>query len=576
VRFAKLIQYLEQKPGIYMMLCQETPIYIGKAKNLRNRLKQYFQSKPSSYRIQVMLSQVDDLQVIVTDNEANALILENKLIKEHQPKYNIMLKDDKSYPYLVFSKHDFPRLMMIRSKKLSQKGKYYGPYVNQKHAILLLEQMQKVFLTRNCSDHFYRNRMRPCMQYEINRCRAPCVGYVSKADYQKDIYDAKQFLEGRGKQQSIILDKMNAFSKDELFEQAAFCRDLLQSIGSSVKHAFNSFDIFYREVLGSQVIIVLISVNDDQIQNVHIDTLDTQKRCYDDSWLEQYVYHYYSQFPLPKRIILPEKNQQLEAALGVKIQGLNEKKYEKWTVIAQENLQIYFKNQSNKSFHWPEFWKSLELYLSLSIENVLCVDVSHHQGSSAYASCVSCLSSGMDKSNYRTYKVKPGGDDCAAIFEVVSKIQKDRLSEKTLLIIDGGKGQIGAAKKALDERGIKVILVSVSKGKERIWGDEKFYKFDQVAAEFHWPDDLLKYILHIRDEAHDFAITMHRRALRKLSLSSVFDQILGIGDEKKKRLLAYFGGLDALKCAKLEEIEKVPGIGPSLAKRIYDTLHIAS
>lgn len=575
MRFSELIQHLEEKPGIYMMLAKSTPIYIGKAKNLKNRLKQYFQNKPSSYRIQVMLSQVDDLNVVVTGTESEALILENKLIKEYLPKYNILLKDDKSFPYLMFSTHDFPRLSVIRVKKIDNKGRYYGPYVNQAHANILLEQMQKVFQVRNCSDAFYRNRMRPCLQYEIGRCKAPCVKLISKDEYKKDVSNAKQFLEGKGEHKKILIDKMYQYSEEKAYEHAAYCRDLLQSVGSSTIHKQNRFDVFYMDVLGSSVGVVLLNITDDRIQNVHIELIDSQDRCFNASWLEQYVYHHYTQFDMPKVIVLPNKNNDLEEALGkVKIHALTEKKYEKWLAVAKDNLMAYRQAKFSESFNWPEFWLSLESFLDNKVDNILCVDVSHHQGRSAYASCVTALADGMHKSGYRAYKVSEGNDDYAAIREVISKIKKERITENTLLIIDGGKGQLKAAYEVLEKRDIFCILTSISKGKERIWGDEKFYRYQKNIEVIKWPDALLKYILHIRDESHNFAIRTHRRALRKLTLQSVLDTIPGIGKEKKKQLLGHFGGLEGLKASKVEEIAKVSGIGDELAKRIYGVLHV--
>lgn len=573
--FFDLIQHLEEKPGIYLMLSKQKPIYIGKAKNLKKRLLQYFQNKPSSYRIQVMLSQVDDLKVIVTDSEAEALILENKYIKRHQPKYNILLKDDKSFPYLVFSKHAFPRLQVIRSKKLSKDEVYFGPYVNQKQAHVLLEQLQKVFQIRNCSDSFFRNRMRPCMQYEIGRCKAPCVKLIHEKDYKKDVEDAKRFLKGKGNHQALLMEKMYQYANDDEYEKAAFCRDLLQSIGSSTLHTTHSFDVFYQDVLGLQVGMVLLQVVDDRLQNVHVELIDVSQKHVEDDWLEQYVYDYYSRFPLPKVLVLPEKRESLSALGKVEIRTLNEKKYQKWLSVAKENILAYRQSKADEVFQWPSFWIELESFLRIPIDQILCVDVSHHGGKSAYASLVMCQSNGMQKSKYRAYKVSKGGDDYDAIREVISKIRKEKLTEGTLLIIDGGKGQIKVAKEALEKRELALQLTSISKGKERVWGDEKFYRVEEgKIIAMQWPKDILKYILHIRDEAHDFAIRTHRRSLRKLSLRSVFEDIEGIGEEKKKSLLGYFGGLDALKCATLDEIAKVPGIGKVLAKKIYDALHV--
>jgi excinuclease ABC subunit C len=579
VRFAQLISHLDSRPGIYMMLSQKmVPIYIGKAKDLQKRLKQYFQGKPQSHRIGVMLTLVHDIKVVITANEAEALVLENRLIKEHQPKYNVLLKDDKSFPYLCFSSHAFPRLQLTRAKALKGE-KLYGPYTNQKQARVTLDQIQRVFQIRNCSDHFFRNRTRPCIQYEISRCTAPCVGYIDEDSYHQDIEDAKKLLCGENSaSHEIVTKRMYQYAESEAFERAASCRDLLRGLlpPSAMASRGSQQHVFYSELLGTQIMVLMMQVVNDSVVHVDCDIIDTDGKYFESDWLSQYVYHYYQMFPMAPEVLLPVSDvAMLTLALkkNIRILDLDAKRHHGLKKLAQENLTAFMHAKSKELYQWPHFWQSLQFYLNQQVSKVVCVDVSHHQGSSTYVAMVVCGSQGMDKRNYRSYNMNTGGDDCRAIkLALEKKIKTGQIDEKTVLIIDGGKAQLNAAAEVLSEIGC--VLTSVSKGVAREWGKEKFYQYQGGASQFRWPEDMIKYVLHIRDEAHHFAIMMHRRALRKLSIQSVLDQVQGIGRDKKKQILRYFGGLEQLQYAKLSEIERVPGVGKVLAQRIYDTLHV--
>lgn len=575
MRFSDLIEHLDSSPGIYMMLARNAePIYIGKAKDLKKRLKQYFQGKASSHRILVMLSQVHDLKVIVTQNEAEALILENKLIKEHQPKYNILLKDDKSFPYLMFHKHQFPRLQIVRSKRA--KGDFFGPYTNQGQARIILDQIQRVFQVRNCSDHFFRNRTRPCIQYEIGRCKAPCVELVDVQEYKMDIQAATYFLQGSGDSYDEIFKRMQASADAEDFERAAACRDLLQGISSSKKSDHVVKQVFYIEKRGMQLIVLLMKVVSEGVVDVDYDIVDVDGKYVDQDWLVQYIYQYYQLFSIPNEILASiDEPETLRVALGhkVRVGDLRLGKHSEIYKLAKDNLQAYMKTQENAFFQWPMFWEKLQDYYNQQITKIICIDVSHNQGSASYAAMVVCGANGMDKGKYRSYKMNTSGDDCLAISQALERRAKaGHIDEETLVIIDGGIGQINSGQKVLGETGC--LLTSISKGPAREWGKEKFYRYKHKAEEFRWPEEFIKYILHIRDEAHHFSVKLHRRALRKQSLTSLLDLVEGIGKDKKKKILQYFGGLNEVQCAKMVEIEKVPGVGPALAKRIYQALHI--
>ena len=576
MRFSDLIEHLESRPGVYMMLSKKAePIYIGKAKDLKKRLKQYFQGKASSHRIAVMLGLVEDIKVIITQSESEALILENKLIKEHQPKYNILLKDDKSYPYLVFSQHAFPRLQITRSKKA--KGDYFGPYTNQGQARVILDQMQRVFQIRNCSDHFFRNRTRPCIQHEISRCTAPCVGYIDEKQYKKDVSAAEKFLQGKGGDAyDLIAERMQQCAQKEDFERAAACRDLLHAVSHSAKSTDGLKHVFFVERLGMQVVILLMSLSGNSVIETDFDVVDIDGKYLDQDWVSQYIYQHYQLFEIPKEIYVGLDNlEALAGALGglVKVRDLRLKRYEAIYQLAKENMSAYQQSQSDSLFQWAEFWAALQRYLEREISKVICIDISHNQGDASYAAMVVCGANGMEKQKYRSYKMNTKGDDYAAITQALAKRAKaGHIDESTLVIIDGGVGQLNAGYKALADTGC--ILTSLSKGPLREWGKEKFYRYQDTAEQFRWPEEMIKYIFHIRDEAHHFSIQLHRRALRKQSLTSVLDRIHGVGSDKKKKILQHFGGLEQLQCAKVKDIEKVPGVGPALAKRIFDMLHV--
>ena len=360
MRFSEKIEHLEAKPGVYLMLDSNAlPIYIGKAKDLKKRLGQYFKKAPSSHRTRIMLSFVDDLKVMITQTESEALVLEERLIKKHQPRYNVLLKDDKSFSYLVFSEHDFPRLQLTRMRG-KKKDKAYGPYVNTAQAKVALDQIQRVFQIRNCADHFFNNRTRPCIQHEIGRCTAPCVGKINKSAYRKDVNDARRFLNGdMASYQDSLMDRMNRYAKEEAFEQAAACRDLLQLLSNQpgiVSHE-KSCDVFYSQVLDTQVCVVLLNIVSGQM--VHADTLiiDREGKYVDDDWLGHYVYNHYQTFAKPHLVLLPEKSPGvLSQALGdVDVDDLSKTKYDNWRTLAKQNMSAYLQSQASALYQWPDF-----------------------------------------------------------------------------------------------------------------------------------------------------------------------------------------------------------------------------
>lgn len=575
MRFSDLIQHVESKPGVYLMRSEtDEYLYIGKAKDLNKRLKQYFQGKKHPHRVKVMLEQVHDLNVMITESEADALILENRLIKQHQPIFNILLKDDKSFPYLRFSEHGFPRLELTRAKGNVDSEVLFGPYTHKKEASIVLDQIQRSFLIRNCSDHFFRNRVRPCLQYEINRCSAPCVQYIDQKTYQKDVIAAEKMLKGEVGQSHVVLTKrMHGYAKEQDFEKAAACRDLLRTIATKKEGGAFEQHVFFAEKIGSSIIVVKIDRIDEATSSVYCDVIDAEGKYLEEDWISQYVYQYYQTFSKPSQVLLPIANKRLlEKALGsVTVKDLCHQSYQHLVKLAKENIQAHLQSKSSELFQWPIFWQQLEHYLQRPISKIVCLDVSHNQGSCTYAALVQCGVDGMVKKQYRSYKTNTGGDDYLAMQQALTKaLSSKRIDEDTLVLIDGGKGQLSSAAVVLEALGCP--LTSIAKGPARTWGKETFYRYDNGVHAFKWPAEMIKYVLHIRDEAHHFSVKLHRRALRKLTLQSVLDQIPGIGPEKKSQILRYFGGLEQLQCAKLEELVRVPGVGEALAKKIYQTL----
>ncbi|MCF6767679.1 excinuclease ABC subunit UvrC [Thiotrichales bacterium 19S11-10] len=600
-----LTSFLKKIPklsGVYRMYDKhDALIYVGKAKNLYKRVNSYFQNKAHDTKTMHLVSKVKAIDFTVTSSDYDAFILEGNLIKEHKPHYNIFFKDDKSYPYIGISKDSFPRVFGYRGK-LNNRADYFGPYPSLSSVKDTLSLLQKLFPIRQCQDSYYKARTRPCLQYQIKRCLAPCVGYVSEKAYQTQVDLLKQFLEGN--LTSVLADvaqKMKAASDDEAYELAAILRDQLvllrrlqeqQHIESGQSQ---HIDILGIAVKDNQASITLLTVRHGSLMGdknwlVKLSLDETVQAV-----LERFMVQYYlteSKITFfPDEIVLPE-TEQIDKSLSdaICLQSGHRLKLltrpngikKKWQYLARVNAEQKLKIQEINQQQIDEYLVSLQDWLKLksSLKRIECIDISHFQGEATVASCVVFSDKGFDKSAYRRYNIEGIrlGDDYAAIKQTVQRriktgLEKDNLPD--VLIIDGGKGQLKEAEEVISEANLsrQVQLLSLAKGKERISGREDIYlKSSEKPEKLPEYDKAFLLLRRIRDEAHRFAITSQRKKFAKSKQQSVIEQIPGIGPKRKQALLDHFGGWQELSKASIFELMKVEGISQNLAEVIQKHL----
>jgi len=607
---ALFLTKLPNDPGIYRMLNDAgTVLYVGKASNLKKRVSSYFSKQNTGAKTRSLVSQIHSIEIAVTRSETEALLLESNLIKTLRPKYNILLRDDKSYPYIHLSKHpNFPRLELYRAKKKPLSGDFFGPYPSTTAVRETLLTIQKVFKIRNCRDSYFNARSRPCLQYQIKRCTAPCVDYISPEDYQQSVNDAVRFLQGKSQ---VILDeltrRMEAAVEALRFEEAAQIRDQIKHLRlvqeqQGMMQLQGDADAIAIEVKPGFACIQCVTIREGQVLNsqvffpaVPIQMLDDEQDL-DSLWqetFEAFVSYYYLDTPerIPALIISNQvlaDHTVLEEILTqyrgkvCKIQINPRGSKSRWLDFALNNLRVSLTDYNNKHTTTTQRYKALESVLGLttSIERMECFDISHTQGSSTIASCVVFDKQGPTTSEYRRFNIEgiTPGDDYAAMEQAITRRFKRLIEYQSLpdvLIIDGGKGQVGVAKRVLEQLNVvDVIILGVAKGPMRKAGWEKLILVNE-SREFILPEDskALHLLQHIRDEAHRFAITAHRKKRQKVGLESTLEKIEGVGAKRRQALLHRFGGLRDLSKAPVEEIAKVPGISQSLAQRIFDHFH---
>lgn len=594
------VKNLTQLPGVYRMFdLKGTIIYIGKAKNLKKRVASYFNKADVSPKQQVMVAKIAHIEVTVTHTEGEALLLESQLIKQHQPRYNICLRDDKSYPYIFISSyHDFPQITFHRGAK-RRRGKYYGPYPSAGAVKETLKLLQKIFPVRQCEDSYYSNRSRPCLQYQIERCTAPCVDLVSKERYKEDLDNTILFLEGKGELLiNQLVEKMETASKNLDFEQAAIFRDQILKLRTVLEKHFvhgekGDVDIIACKVqAGVACVQVFFIRNGQQLGN----KLFFPKLNNDDNdeaaVLRAFIPQYYLEKQLPYELIvshaLDESNLLAEVltaqaehkvAISANVRG----ERLKWLQLAITNTEnaLTAKLADKQGLYARFLSLQEELRCAEMPKRLECFDISHTQGEKTVASCVVFNTEGPLKSAYRRFNIEgiAAGDDYAAIYQAVSRrfkrIKQGEYQAPDVLFIDGGKGQVAQAQKALSELDIKdVMIVGVSKGPDRKAGMEKL-----ILTETQQPLDVnpgasaLLLIQHIRDEAHRFAITGHRQRRSKARQKSPLEEIKGLGPKRRQQLLKQFGGLQGISAAGVDALSSIDGISRSLAQRIYDTFH---
>ncbi|WP_342651878.1 excinuclease ABC subunit UvrC [Vibrio metschnikovii] len=598
------LKNVTHQPGVYRMYNTEAEvIYVGKAKDLKKRLSSYFRSKVDSEKTRALVSHINKIDVTVTHTETEALILEHNYIKQYLPKYNVLLRDDKSYPYIFISAHKHPRLSAHRGAK-KRKGEYFGPYPDSGAVRETLHLIQKIFPVRQCEDTVYSNRVRPCLMYQIGRCAAPCVSsLISDADYAELVNYVRLFLQGKDKQVlEVLVRKMETASQALRFEDAAKFRDQIQAIRRVQEQQFVAEDsqddldvlgfaqekglacihilmIRQGKVLGSRSFFPKIPAN-------------TESQEVFESFLSQYYLNHTDSRVVPNRIILNQgllkETKPLQLALR-ELAGHNVHFHVSPTGTRGQYLKLSNTNalsaMTSKLNHKMTIQQRVnELQRVLGIDNVTrmeCFDISHTMGESTVASCVVFNQEGPLKAEYRRYNITgiTGGDDYAAMAQVLERRYAKQLDVDKIpdvIFIDGGKGQLNRALQIItqcwQDWPKRPQLIGIAKGISRKPGLETLITTE--GDEFHLPSDApaLHLIQHIRDESHNHAITGHRAKRGKTRRTSTLEGIEGVGPKRRQALLKYMGGLQEIKRATVEEIAKVPGISHSLAEIIYQAL----
>ena len=586
------LKNLTKESGIYKMLDKSgNVIYVGKAKNLKNRVSNYFISSNHSKKTQLLQKNIDDFSIIITKTETQALLLENELIKQFKPKYNILLKDSKSYPYIYISNDKHPRLGMYRGKK-NKNYHYFGPYPSSHIARDALALLKKIFKVRQCSNSFYRARSRPCLEYQINLCSAPCVGKISNSKYEQDVDMVSLFLNGKAsKLLNQISQKMKKSSIDLDFEAAAKYRDQLIGLRTIQERHGSQFS--------SDMDVVSI-VNEAETHCIEVVFVRSGRQVGSESFfpknaknascedvLSAFLPLYYLGTSTPKEVVLSHKLKDkalLEDGLSTKLiqsPRVDKKHYlEMATLNARENLKQHLLLKFTKTKQLEGIQKTLALN---KIPRVMeCFDISHTMGEATTASCV-VFEMGLPKtSDYRQFNIKDitPGDDYAAINQAVyrrySRLLDSKKEMPDIVFIDGGLGQLNQAIMVMNSIGIdSVMLVGVAKGEGRKAGLETLITVeDEKVKKITLPpyDPALLLINHIRDESHRFAIKNHRKKIAIKRNTSSLENVKGIGVNKRKALLNYFGGLQEIKNASIDELKKVVGINLKLATKIQETL----
>ena len=594
----KEIKKFPNLPGIYRMMNGKNEIiYIGKAKDIKKRVASYFGKNHSSPRTKMMVSNIHSIEFTVTNTEAEALILENNLIRNHMPRYNVIFRDDKSYPYLKISGDQFPRISFHRGIQKKDQN-YFGPFPNSPAVRDSIKLLQKVFLLRTCENSVFRNRSRPCMEHQIQRCSAPCVNLISEQDYKEDIDQAMLFLNGKDtKVINSLSEKMSYFAEKNEFERAAVFRDRIQSLRQvRLKQFVSDFSENDADIIAIEEKAGIYCVNLVMIRNSkHLGdksfspkgAVDSQ----DNNILEIFIAQYYNEKSPPPVVIIEkkvnksllEKFFELKKYRKIKIITRLTKEKRMWMEMAKKNALINISQQSNEKLSFKNKVEAFTKLLNIdSTKNrIECFDVSHMMGEGTVASCVVFDKNGIQKKDYRKYNIKNNkpGDDYGAMREVLERRYTKMINTEAIkpdvVLIDGGKGQLGVAKKVMSELGLTdIFLVGVTKGEKRKSGDETLHMANGDILENIDTNNVgFQLIIQIRDEAHRFAITGHRARRKKSRFTSSLEEIEGIGQTKRRNLLVYFGGIQGIKEANIPELLLVEGINVKLAENIYNYFH---
>lgn len=594
----KVAGKLSTKPGVYRMLSESGDVlYVGKAGNLRKRVSSYFTRGALNTRTLSMLAQVRDIEVSITRTEGEALLLENQLIKRHQPRYNVLLRDDKSYPHILLTKGEpFPRLAFHRGPQRI-KGKYFGPFPSAYSVRDSLKQMQKLFRVRQCEDTFFNNRSRPCLQYQIKRCSGPCVDLIDEQAYGEDVRHAALFLAGESNRViSELIERMEQHSAELEFEQAAAVRDQIAVLKRVQEKQYVSgvtgdLDVVAAHADGATACVQVFFIRGGRNLGNRPYYPRLPRETQTKEVLQAFLAQYYNTKTVPPEILISESVDDktlLEEVFtnksGRRVRIIAQPRGERarWLDMARTNAEQALKSHMASHSGMRRRLKALAELLSLEElpGRMECFDISHTQGEATVASCVVFDHNGPVKSDYRRFNIKgiTPGDDYAAMRQALERrYRRLKAGEGTLpdiLLIDGGKGQLSQATSVMEELQVDgILLVGVAKGTQRRAGHEQILVAGRKSALFPGPDHPASHLIQaIRDEAHRFAITGHRQRRAKQRKSSL-ESIPGVGAKRRADLLKHFGGLQGIKRAGVEELASINGISRELAQRIYDSLH---
>ncbi|MCS3806157.1 excinuclease ABC subunit C [Chromobacterium alkanivorans] len=594
--YKAVLASLPNLPGVYRMLdASGSVLYVGKAIDLKRRVSSYFQKNDQSPRIQLMVRQIANIETTVTRSEAEALILENNLIKALTPRYNILFRDDKSYPYLMLTGHAFPQMAYYRGDP-KRPNQYFGPYPNGYAVRESIQILQKVFRLRTCEDAVFSNRSRPCLLYQIKRCSGPCVDHISKDDYARDVASAVAFLQGR---QSELIDgltqRMMAAAEAMEFEQAAELRDQIQALARVQEKQFVSSNSSQQDC------DVVASVQQEGMLCVNLVMIRGGRHLGDKSFfpvsgeegeladsLEAFLAQHYLGAPLPPAIIINGEisdtlrqhlERQAERKLAIASNPIGERRV--WLEMAEKNAALAIMQRANSKATQNQRLAQLNEVLELEgAGRFECFDISHTMGEATVASCVIYDKGAMQPGEYRRYNIETAkpGDDYAAMREVLSrrygKLAAGEGKLPDAVFIDGGKGQVGVALEVFAEIGLNLPIVGIAKGEERKPGLETLIlPYLDKSLQLRQDHPALHLIQTVRDEAHRFAITGHRARRAKARTASTLEEIPGVGAKRRQQLLMRFGGLRGVAAASMDDLAQVDGISRTLAEKIYNALH---
>ena len=593
------VDSLPGRPGVYRMLDGDGQIlYVGKARNLKSRVASYFQPSNVQPKVQALIAKTANMEVTITNSDTEALLLEYNLIKKHRPRFNVVLRDDKSFPYLhLETNHDFPRLNFYRGSR-KEPGKYFGPYPSAGAVRDTLQQLQKLFRIRNCDDTYFANRSRPCLQYQIQRCTAPCVGLVSKENYARDVDAAIKVLEGRNDEVGEDLGRrMDAAAERLDFEEAAQLRDqlaklkVIQAQQIVTAGADHDADVIAIAAAAGEYCVALMFVRAGRSLG---STTFFPKAPFAElpEVLAAFVTQYYLERDAPAEIIVEQEfdeMQLLETTLSQRlshkvrictsVRGIRARWLEMMHTNAEQALNMRRLARAGIESSLEDLREAFDL--EEAPNRLECFDISHTGGTDTVASCVVFGAEGPLKSDYRRFNISgiQPGDDYAAMYQALTRrykrVRDGEIVKPDVLLIDGGKGQLAEAAKVLDELGIGgITLIGVAKGVDRRAGQEQLFLLGQDTPTILPPDSrALHLIQRVRDAAHRFAIAGHRRKRAKRHNQSILETIPGLGPVKRRELLKQFGGLQGILRAGIDDFIQIRGLGRELAQVIYEHLH---